>query len=287
MIRRFVLTAVSALALSASLPAAQYVSVRGSAVVARVMEAAASDLLKECDVEFRAATDGNSSEAIYQVSNGVVDIAIAARMMTPEERASRPDKRFMETVIGQQVIVVIVSDEVWRAGVKALTKDQLRGIYERDFTNWKEVGGPDRAISFFNRESTYGVWDLYMLYLYGDVRKAPLSKAEVIDNPEETKTAVQFNGGSYSLLEFGAFQIGKGVHALGLKQPDGTVVEPTLANIAQGRYDLSRPLVLITSKQPTGKLREMLEFMLTSKGQAAVRKAWNVAIADIEAEKKK
>jgi ABC-type phosphate transport system substrate-binding protein len=131
------------------------------------------------------------------------------------------------------------------------------------------------------------VWDLYVTYLYGEVRRARLSKSEVIDNPDEAKTAVQFSTSSFSLLEFGAYTEGKGIRALGLKQADGTVVEPTLANIANGRYEIARPLVLITGRQPTGKLRDMLEFMSSAKGQAVVRKTWNVAAADLEAEKKK
>lgn len=274
------------LVLSPIADAAHYVSVRGSAVVARVMEEAAADLLRDHDLEFRAATDGSSSEAIYQLANGVVELAISVRMMTAEERAAFPSKRFVETVIGQQALAIVVSSDVWRGGVKALTKEQLRAIYERDIRNWKDVGGPDMPISYFNRESTHGVWDLYMQFLYGDVRKAPLSKAEVIDNPDETKTTVQFKEGALSLLEFGAYKDGQGFHALGIKQPDGSVVEPTMANIANGRYSVARPLVIITGKQPTGKLRDMVEFMKSERGQDAVKKTGNVPAMELDAAKK-
>jgi phosphate transport system substrate-binding protein len=287
MICRPFLAFVCVAACSLAARGAEYVSVRGSAVVARVMEAAAPELAQHHNIEFRAVTDASSSEAISQVANGVIDLAIAARMIKPEEKASRPDKRFVETVIGKQAVAVIVSDDLWRNGVQTLTKTQLRDIYERRILNWKEVGGPNRAITFFNRESTYGVWDLYMTFLYEDVRRAGLSKSEVIDNPEEAKTAVEFSTSSFSLLELGAYTEGKGIHALGIKQPDGTVVEPTLANIANDRYEIARPLVLITSKQPTGKLREMVEFMISPKGQAAVRKCGNIPATDLVAAKKK
>ncbi len=274
------------LALSPIAEAAHYVSVRGSAVVARVMDAASTDLLRDHDIEFRAATDGSSADAIYQLANNVVELAISVRMISAEERSAYPAKRFIETVIGHQALVVIVSGDVWKGGVKALTKEQLRAIYEREIRNWKEVGGPDLPITYYNRESTHGVWDLYMMFLYGDVRKAPLSKSEVIDNPEETKTTIQFKEGAFSVLEFGAYKEGSGVHAISVKQPDGSVVAPTLQNIANGRYGVVRPLVIITGKQPTGKLREMVDFMKSEQGQAAVKKTWNVSATELEAAKK-
>lgn len=275
------------LVLAVAARAAHYVSVKGSVVVARVMQSASAELGQQCDVEFRAVTDGGSGDAIAHVAHDLLDLAISVRLLTPEEQASRPDKKFVQTIIGKQALVVVVSEEIWNAGVKALTKDQLRAIYERDIKNWKAVGGPDREITYFNRESTYGVWDCYMQFLYGDVRKAMISKAETIDNPEEAKTAVQFGRSAYSVIEFGAYEEGKGLHALGIKQPDGTVIEPTLANLASDRYEIARPLVLITGKQPTGKLREMVEFMLSPKGQAHVRKTWNVPATDLEAAKTK
>jgi phosphate transport system substrate-binding protein len=275
------------LGLAVAAPAAHYISVKGSVVVARVMQSAAPELGQQHDIEFRAVTEGGSADAIAHVAHDLLDLALSVRMLAPEEQASRPDKKFVQTVIGKQALVVVVSEEIWNAGVKALTKDQLRAIYERDIKNWKAVGGPDREITYYNRESTYGVWDCYMQFLYGDVRKAMISKAETIDNPEEAKTAVQFGRSAYSVVEFGAYEEGKGLRALGIKQPDGTVIEPTLANLASDRYEIARPLVLITGRQPTGKLREMVEFMLSPKGQAHVRKTWNVPITDLEAAKTK
>jgi phosphate transport system substrate-binding protein len=285
---RFALGFVFAAAASAIVARGdEYIAGRGSAVVAQILAELAPGLKRDCGIEFRATSDSGSTDGIAACALGVTDVALSARMMTAQERAARPDKVFVETVIGQQALVVIVPDEIWRAGVKALTKDQLTAIYERDIKNWKDVGGPDREITFFNRESTRGVWDLYMMFLYGDVRKAPLSKAEVLNNPDETKTTVQFNSNSFSVLEFGAYKEGEGIHALGIKQPDGKVIEPTLANLASGRYEIARPLVVIAGKHPTGKLREFMEYMASDKGQAAVRKTWHVATADLEAEKKK
>ncbi len=266
---------------------ADYVSIRGTRVVARVLEVASDEIKSDLDIDFTPHTTGTSAEAIYYMANGGVDIAITPRRMTAQEQAAKPDKHFTETVVGVQSLAIIVSDELWKGGVQALTKEQLRAIYEGDIKNWNEVGGPNRAITFFNRSSTNGVWDLYMLYLYGDVRKGPLSNSEKIDGPEELKGSVQFTRGSYSVLEFAYYKEGEGLHALGLKQPDGTVIDATLANIANGTYEMQRPLVFSVNRQPIGKVRDLLEYLMAPKGQAFVRKAGDIAQVDIDAEKKK
>jgi phosphate transport system substrate-binding protein len=195
-----------------------------------------------------------------------------------------PEKKFHETLIGKQAVIIVVPDQVWRSGVRALTKEQLHRIYEREVKNWKEVGGEDREITYFNREVGRGIWDLFMIFLYGDVRRAPLSKADVLSNAEEVRMAVEFNGGSISLLEFGDLK-GERLHALGIKKEDGTVIEPTPANIASGRYELSRPLYLVTGKAPTGKLRKLIEYMQGEKGQKAVAEAGHVPLNVLEEKK--
>jgi ABC-type phosphate transport system substrate-binding protein len=95
---------------------------------------------------------------------------------------------------------------------------------------------------------------------------------------------VAFNRGSMSLLEYGDLKGGL-IHALGIKQEDGTVIEPTPANIANGRYELSRPLYIVTGKTPTGKVRKFIEYMTGEKGQGAVAQAGHVALSVLEEKK--
>jgi phosphate transport system substrate-binding protein len=266
---------------------AEYISIRGTPPVGRILDVGGAQLKAKLDVDFKANTDGSSLEAIYYMANGAVDLAMTPRHMTPQEQASKPDKQFFERVVGYQALVIIVSDELWRAGIHALTKEQFRSLYEGDIKNWRDVGGPNKEVTYYNRSSTYGVWDQFMIFLYGDVRKAPLSRAEAIDSPDELKTGVQFSTGSFSVLEFPFYKEGEGLHALGIKLPDGSVVEPTLANLANGRYEMMRPLVFSTNRQPTGKVRELLEYLMSPDGQALVKKSGNVPAVELDAEKDK
>lgn len=282
MLRATVLAAIIAAATFAR-AADNFVTIRGAQLVGQAITDAAAAMKEAVGVEYHFVGD-SSPGAIHSVGEGIVDIALSTRALRPDERAHWPSKRFTETLIGKQAVVFVVPKQVWEGGIRALTKAQLRQIYEGEVTNWKALGGPDRKIEFFNRDVGKGIWDLAMIFLYNDVRRAPLSKAVTLTNAQEVITTVEFNGNSISILEYGAYTPSEYVHALGIKQPDGTVIEPTLANIASGKYEVSRPLLLIASKQPTGKVRDFIEFMQGKKGQEFVKKAFHVPVADLSKE---
>ena len=276
--RRGLVTCLSALLfLSTNVHAQELVSVRGSTVVARTLVSAQADLDKEHGIKLNFVPEVNGLELVEKLGRGIVQLGLFTRKLSASERSLFPEKRFVETLVGKQVVLVIVPEAVWKSGIRALTKEQLRMIYEREVSNWQKLGGEDRDIVYFNREAGRGIWDLFMIFLYGDVRRAPLSKAEVINNPTDVRTSVEFNSGSISLLEYGELK-GTGVHALGIRQDDGSVVEPTAENIASGKYELSRPLFFVTAKQPTGKVRELLEFMTSRKGQECVLQAGHLPL---------
>jgi phosphate transport system substrate-binding protein len=260
------------------------ISIRGSTVVARGLAPAVPELEKEYGIQINFVPEINGLEIADKLGREVFDVALYTRRMTGQESALHPEKKFHETLLGKQAVVVVVPDDVWKSGVRALTKEQLHLIYEQEIKNWKEVGGEDLPITYFNREVGRGIWDLFMIFLYGDVRKAPLSKAKLLNNPEDVRLEVAFTRGSISLLEFGDLK-GEQLHPLGIKLEDGTVIEPTAANIASGRYELSRPLYLVTAKLPTGKVRKFIEYMIGTKGQEAVAQAGHVPLSVLKEKK--
>ena len=261
-----------------SAQAQDLISIRGSTVVARALAVAAPALEKDLGIKLNFVAETAGIELADKLGREVFDIALYTRRVSAQESALRPDKKFTESLIGRQAVLIVVPDQIWNSGLRALTKEQFRSIYEGDVKNWKQVGGPDRPVVYFNREAGRGIWDLYMIFLYGDVRRAPLSKAEVLNDANEIRTAVEFNGGSLSILEYGEMK-GEHIHALGVKLEDGTIVEPTPENIAVGKYELSRPLYLVTGKNPTGKIREMIEYMLSKEGQECVAKAGHLPLS--------
>lgn len=272
------------LALATFARAQELISIRGAQVAAEPVTAAAARIKKDTGLEFRIVTEGGSAGAVAGIGEDIADIALLSRKITPGERAFWPDKNFQEVQFGKQALLFVVPEAVWKSGVHALTKDQLRDIYEGRVKNWKALGGEDRKIRYYNRDVQGSAWELLMAFLYGDTRKAPPSETEVLAEPSDVTTAVEFNSGSICALEYGAARP-VAVHALGIRKADGSVVEPTAENIADGRYDIARPLVIATARKPSGKVRRFVEFMLSPEGQAFVTKTGHLSNADLAGKK--
>ena len=272
------------LAVASFARADELISIRGAQAAAEPVSAAAARLKADTGLEFRIVTEGGSGGAVAGIGEDVLDVALLSRKILPHEHAAWPERKFSEARFGMQAIIVVVPEQVWKSGVHALTKDQLRDIYEGRVKNWKTFGGENRKIVFYNRDVRGSVWELFMVFLYDDTRKAPQSDAEVLVEPSDVTTAVEFNGGSISVLEYNAPRP-ETMHVLGIRQPDGSIVEPTAANIAAGRYEIARPLVIATTRKPAGKVRRFVEFMLGPEGQSFLKQTGHLTNAEL-AEKK-
>ena len=273
--------AAAMLAVAVHARAEELISIRGAQVAAEPVNAAAAQIKKDTGLEFRIVTEGGSGGAVSALGEDVVDVALLSRKVSVREHADWPSRKFHEARFGQQALVIVVPEPVWNGGVHALTKEQFRNIYEGRVKNWKAVGGPDRKVVFYNRDVRSSAWELLMFFLYEDTRKAPPSEAEVLAEPSDVTTAVEYNGGSISVLEYNAKRPAA-VRALGIRLPDDSVVEPTAANVASGKYELARPLVIATARKPAGKVRRFVEFMLGPEGQAFVKMTGHLSNAELD-----
>lgn len=271
-VRSFVLIAAMCAATLTPMHAAEVVRVRGSATLATALSGAVPIMREQYGVELRLLTEGGSSQAILSVGAGTADVAMSTRALTAEDRAGFPSARFIEERIGMQVLAVIVPRDVWDAGVHALKQEQLVAIHEGDIKNWQQVGGEDRPIKVYSPERGHGIWEFYVTWLYGDIRRAPLGKAvELVSNPKDARDIVEFNAGSMSIAP-PQYADGKGVFALGIISPKGEVIAPTVEQVTSGKYPIARPLVLIAGDRPTGGVRKLFDFMKSPRGQQLLTK---------------
>jgi phosphate transport system substrate-binding protein len=261
------LFAVSVLGVSsawAELP----IRIQGSPVVARVLRAAAP-ALRETGIEIKVLEDVGSSQAAAALGAEEIDVALMTRALTADERAAFPEKRIEDFQIGTQAVAVIVSRVVWESGVRSLTREQATNLYESQIQSWKQLGGEDRPIKFFDAAHGRGVWEIFAGWLYGEVRKAPTVKWEVVADGPDAQNAVYFNSGGASIVPL-RFADGKQAMALAIADERGTAIEPTLANIGAGKYPLSRSVSIVFGEKPTRNNKKLLEFLLGEKGQALV-----------------
>lgn len=245
--------------------------INGSTTVNLPVAEAAEVLRAEQKMNIQVDTQGGSSGGISMLGDGLVQIGMISKRVADSDRAKYPKTRFWDIHVGEDAVALIVSKDVWEGGVKALTKQQARDIYEGKVKNWQELGGPDRRIAFFNKEPGRGTWEVFVHWVYGNPKSAPQVSFPEVGGNEETRNKVASTRGALSQLS-SSWADGKTVFALGLKSDSGEVIEPTTPNIASLKYPMSRPLFLLTDGEPQAQAKEFVKFMLSERGQALVRK---------------
>ena len=265
--------------LSCSIQAAP-LKVNGSTTVNLPVAEAAEILRADQKMEIIMDTQGGSSGGISMLGEGLVQVGMTSKPVSAADRAKFPKCRFVETHIGEDAVALIVSRDVWDGGIKTLTREQVAGIYEGKIKNWKELGGPDRRIAFFNKEPGRGTWEVFAQWVYGDSKKAPpVSHLEVGAN-EEARHKVASTRGAISQLS-ASWADGKTVFALTLKSC-GKAFAPTRENIATQAYPMSRPLYLLTNGEPSGDAQVLINCVLGPQGQALVKKHGYLPLAELK-----
>jgi phosphate transport system substrate-binding protein len=268
---RSALPLASFLFLCAAAATAETLKVNGSTTVNLPAAEAAEILRAERKMDIRIDTQGGSSGGISMLGNGQVQVGMASKPLTDGDRKRYPRVAFRELSIGEDAVALIVSKDVWDGGVRTITRQQAADIYEGRVTNWKQLGGPDQRVAFFNKEPGRGTWEVFATWVYGSPKKAPDATFPEVGGNEEARNKVASTRGALSQLS-ASWADGKTVFALAVKTDGGEAVEPTPANIAIRKYPMSRPLFLLTNGEPTGDAKVFVDFLLSDRGQALVRK---------------
>ncbi|MFA6954403.1 MAG: phosphate ABC transporter substrate-binding protein [Thermoanaerobaculia bacterium] len=271
---RFVRT-ISAIVLSlllSPLAFAATLRVNGSTTVNAVATEAAEVLRAEKKMAITVDTQGGSSGGISGVADHSIELGMSSKPISDDDRKKFSGVNFVSTMVGQDAVALVVSKDVWEGGVKSLSRQQARDIYEGKITNWKQVGGPDRRIVFFNKEPGRGTWEVFAHWLYGDPKKAPATSHREVGGNEEGRTKVASTKGAITQLSFAWAEGDARIHALGAKLDDGRVIVPSSSTIADHSYPMSRPLLFVTDGAPKGEAKVFLDFVLSPRGQSLVKK---------------
>ena len=260
---------------------AETLKINGSTTVNLPVAEASEILRAEQKMDIQVDTQGGSAGGISMLGDGLVQVGMASKHLNEDDRAKYPSVEFREIQIGEDAVALIVAKDVWDGGVRAITKQQMKDIYESKVTNWKEVGGKPQRIAFLNKEPGRGTWEVFVHWAYGSPKDAPQVSFPEVGGNEETRNKVAGTRGALSQLS-SSWADGKKVFALGIKLEDGSVVAPTNENIATKKYPLSRPLFLLTKGEPAGAARKLVDFMLSERGQQLVKKHGYLPLADLK-----
>ncbi|WP_228447391.1 phosphate ABC transporter substrate-binding protein [Streptomyces paludis] len=236
----------------------------GSTTVAPVA-ADAAEALKAQGMNITIATQGGSAGGISQLAAGQIDIALSSKPIADADRTAHPKVDFVATQIGSDAVGVIVTQPVADAGVKNLTVDQVRDLFEGKITNWSQLGGPKLGVFVYDKEPGRGTREVLDKYIYGDEKAPPPPDTDnfaIVGGNLETRNKLESTPGAVGPLSTGFVE---GREKLAVVTLDGIAASPE--NIASGKYPMNRPLYLITNGEPTGDAKKFIDYLLSDKGQ--------------------
>jgi phosphate transport system substrate-binding protein len=217
---------------------------------------------------FNIAAEG-SATGFAALIDKTAAIGMASRPAKPEEIANGKAKGvdLKETIVAYDGIAVIVNTA---NSIKGLTKKQVEQIFTGEITDWSAVGGSGGKISIYTRNTSSGT--------YAEFKELAMKKRDYA--PDSQKLA----GNEQIAQEVGKNPNGVGYVGLAYTKASGVRVvpidgaSPSKESVLAKSYPYARPTFFYTNGEPTGVVKEFIDFTVGPEGQKIVEQVGFVPI---------
>ena len=242
---------------------------RGDAIVIKGSDTLGAKLVPQLAEQFKAQYPGTTFDIAAEGSAtgfaALIDktaaIGMASRPAKPEEIANGKAKGvdLKETIVAYDGIAVIVNTA---NSIKGLTRKQVEQIFTGEITDWSAVGGSGGKISVYTRNTSSGT--------YAEFKELAMKKRDYA--PDSQKLA----GNEQIAQEVGKNPNGVGYIGLAYTKASGIKVvpidgaSPSKESVLAKSYPYARPTFFYTNGEPTGVVKEFIDFTVAPEGQKIV-----------------
>ena len=163
--------------------------------------------------------------------------------------------------------------------VSRLSPMQIKNIFDEEITNWKEVGGEDRKIVVYSRETSSGTYEFFKESVLenknymSSILSMPATGA-IIQSVRQTKGAIGYIGLAY---------LNRYVKALAVSYDGGVhYAEPSVENAVNGSYPIVRPLYYYYDSGKEAEVSPFISYVISPKGQESVLSQGFVPVTEEE-----
>ena len=226
---------------------------------------------------FVNANGGGTGTGFAALQNNTCDICDASREIKAEE------KEKTKTVTGKEVKEFVVAYDALAVyahpsnPVKEISIEELREIWAEGgtITTWEQINPAFAGkIALFGRQNNSGTYDYFREHVCGkkDGKQREFrggisemnGSSEVVENVSKTPTALGYSGMGYKTPNVIWLRISN-------KKGD-PAIEPGTEVARSGKYPIARKLYLYTAGEPTGEIKEYIDWILSPEGQKIVEK---------------
>ncbi len=257
---------------SSSTSSAAYIQNKGSDTIVNLALAWAEKYQNEHPEVRISVTGGGSGTGIAALINKTVDIANASRQIKPEEVAEAKKNGVdpVEHIIARDAIAVIVNPE---NPVSQLTLQQISDIYSGKINNWSQVGGDNRPIVRLSRETNSGthVYFLETVVRLGDSKSKTLFSMDTLLLPSSEGIVEELRQNPNAIGYDGLGYVPKDLKKIAIAEKEGgAYVLPAVSTVNDKTYPIARDLYMYTNGQPTGAVKQYLDWIISPEAQKIV-----------------
>ncbi len=242
--------------------------VKGSTTVLPISQACAEVFMDQnMDINI-SVQGGGSGVGISSIIDGTCDIGNASRPIKEKELATAKEKGVtpIGNVVARDAIAVVVNPA---NSVNELTLEQIKAIYTGEFSNWSQVGGSDQEIVIISRDSASGTFEAFNELALDKEKVRPdallqASNAAVATSVANTPGAIGYVGLGYVTSKTKAIEVNN--------------VMPSKETVNSDTYPLARPLFMYTNGEPTGAVKEFIDFVMSEEGQKLVEENGYISV---------
>lgn len=250
------------------------IQMKGSDTMVNLCQSWAEKYMENDPQAFIAVTGGGSGTGLSSLISGTCDIAASSRNIKDKEIALAKQKGInpYEIKVALDGLAVVVNPQ---NPVSSLTVDQLAGIFSGKISNWKEVGGKDQKIVILSREVNSGTHVYFKEHVLRknnpDSREEFAPQALLLSSSQAI--ADEVSGNPSAIGYYGMGYISDKQKAIAVaKDSQSQYVSPTIDNVLNGKYPISRPLFFYTNGEPHGLVKKFVDYDLSKEGQEIVIK---------------